>query len=107
MDNSKVEKFIDETKRVILSSFDGFEGIYFFGSRFTENWTEDSDLDLLFVFNKDLDWKEKKAVRNKIFEIELKYDYMVDAKIFSLNQIIESNTPFRESINQKASFYAV
>jgi len=107
MDNSKIEKFIDETKRVILSSFDGFKGVYFFGSRFTENWTEDSDLDLLFVFNKDLDWKEKKAVRNKIFEIELKYDYLVDAKIFNFNQIKDSNTPFRESINQKASFYAV
>jgi len=107
MDNSKVEKFIDEIKNIILTTFDGFKGIYFFGSRTGENWSEESDLDLLFVFNRDLIWKEKKAIMNKIFEIEIKYDYLIDAKIFNINQIKDSNTPFREVINQKALFYGV
>lgn len=107
MDNSKVEKFIDEIKNIIYSTFEGFKGVYFFGSRTDENWHEDSDLDLIFVFNRDLTWKEKKIIMNKIFETEIKYDYLIDAKICNINLIKNSKTPFREVINQKAMFYAI
>ena len=107
MDNSNVEKFIDEVKNIIFNTFEDFKGIYFFGSRTGENWSEESDLDLMFVFNRDLTWKEKKAIMNKVFETEIKYDYLIDAKICNIDQIKESKTPFREVINQKALFYAV
>jgi len=107
MDNSNVEKFIGETNKIILENFDDFKGIYLFGSRISENWRGESDLDLMLVFDRELTWNEKKEIRNKVFEIELRYDYIVDEKIFNINQIKESKTPFRESINKDALFYGV
>ena len=103
----------DEVKVIIeniindLKSKSGFKGVYLFGSRTGNAWTEDSDLDLLLAFDKDLSWQEKREVKNIIFDRELQYNFLLDAKIYNIGDINNPKTPFREVINNHAVFYAI
>ena len=107
MDNSKIKILIDELIQMIKSSFTGFKGIYHFGSRNNNSWNDDSDVDLLIAFDRDLNWKEKRELKNRIYDIELKYDYLLDTKIFNYKDIEKPLTPFREQVKNNSVFYAV
>jgi len=107
MDNSKIISLIEEVKVIIKSAFSGFSGIYFFGSRYKNTSSDDSDIDLLLAFDRDLGWKEKRELINKIYEIEIKYDYLIDAKIYNKKDIELANTPFRRDVKNNSVYYAV
>ena len=107
MDNSKIKILIDEIKNVIQDNYSGFSGIYLFGSRYNNSWTDDSDVDVLLAFDRELTWQEKSEIKSDIYDIELKYDYFIDAKIYPKSEIDNPITPFREQVKNNSVFYAV
>lgn len=107
MNNSKVNILIEELKNVIVRTYSGFLGIYFFGSRNNNTWTEDSDVDIMLAFDRELSWEEKRKLKSDIYDVELKYDYLIDAKIYKQSDIDTPITPFREQVKNTAVFYAV
>lgn len=107
MDNSKIKILIDEIKNVIQNNYNGFSGIYLFGSRYNNSWNDDSDVDVLLAFDRDLTWQEKSEIKSDIYDIELKYDYLIDAKIYPKSEIDDPITPFREQVKNNSVFYAV
>jgi predicted nucleotidyltransferase len=107
MNNSKINTLIDELKEAIQLTYSGFKGIYFFGSRNNDTWNEDSDVDILLAFDRDLSWQEKRSIKSDIYDIELKYDYLIDAKIYKQSDIDNPITPFREQVKNTSVFYAV
>ena len=107
MNNSKIKALIEELKNVIVRTYSGFKGIYFYGSRNNDNWNEDSDVDILLAFDRVLSWQEKREIKSDIYDVELKYDYLIDAKIYLQSDIDSPITPFREKVKKSAVFYAV
>lgn len=106
MDNSQIKDLINELLFSLKHRYNEFTGIYFFGSRNSDKWNEESDLDLLFTFDKDLSGWEKREIRGFIYEQELKYNYLIDSHFYNLKDIINPRTPFRESILENAKYYA-
>jgi len=63
-------KVADKVKEIVKTLGINCEKIILFGSRATENYTEDSDWDFLLVVKKPLSGKEKRTLKAKI-RIEL------------------------------------
>lgn len=104
--DKKYESIINEIKNTLKSKYEDFRGVYLFGSRINGNYNEESDYDFIVVFDRIIDWKFKYEVRDIIYDIELKNDLLLDAKIYNFNDILEPVTPFRNIIKEQGVFYA-
>ncbi len=107
MSKNKDIKIINEINRVLKSQYNDFKGTYFFGSRLKGNNLPDSDYDLLFVFDRDIDYSFKREIRDIIYDFMLRYDIVIDSKIFSEHSMKVPNMPFTEGVKQKGSYYAI
>jgi predicted nucleotidyltransferase len=66
------------------------------------DFTEESDLDLLFITGYKFSRKEKFDIYDMIFELEVKYDVSVSAIFVQRSDFIERRFPFlREIDNEK------
>jgi predicted nucleotidyltransferase len=82
------QKFGDAIDRVIL-----------FGSRVDGSAMAWSDYDVLVILNEDYDYKREWDIYDTCYEINLKYDILIDAKIISTNELqsIKGKQPFIET----------
>ncbi|MFH1194353.1 MAG: nucleotidyltransferase domain-containing protein [bacterium] len=101
------ENIIHELKLIIKELFPEFEGIYFYGSRMKGNSTTYSDYDFALIFNRKVDRKFRDKIIEAIYELELKYDVLLDVKVYSSNDIQNPITPFRSNIKTEGVFYGV
>jgi len=53
--------------------------IKLFGSKVRGDSTEDSDIDVFIVFDRDVDWRLKDEIYDLIFPINLEYDVFISA----------------------------
>jgi len=102
----EIEDLIKEISLVLKNKYSSFKGIYFFGSRLKGNYKSDSDFDMVFAFDSDIDWRFRKDIIKVIYEIELKYDIFIDVKVYNIKDIKEPNTPFRQTVLEEGVFYA-
>ena len=49
-----------------------------------------SDYDVLIILKNDYDWKYRRLISGLCYEIDLKYDIIIDSKIISLNELNHS-----------------
>jgi predicted nucleotidyltransferase len=105
--DKKFKKLIDELKEVLKKKYQDFKGIYFYGSRARGDFNEDSDYDLVFVFDRKIDWRFEYEVLDLIYDSELKYEFYLDPKIYSYNDIKDPITPFREAVLNEGIFYGI
>lgn len=101
------ENIISELKKVIKGHHPEFEGIYFYGSRMKGDSTTYSDYDFALVFNRNVDRKFRDKILEIVYELELKYDVLLDVKVYSSNDIQNPITPFRVCIKAEGIFYGV
>lgn len=101
-----IEDIIKEINIILTKKYKDFRGSYFFGSRKKGSHNIDSDYDIVFVFDRKIDWVFKKEIIKIIYDIELKYDIFIDAKIYNTTEISEPTTPFRHSVLTEGIFYA-
>lgn len=101
-----VEDIIRELNSVLSDKYSDFKGIYFFGSRRKNNFKTDSDYDMVFSFDREIDWKLRKEIIKVVYDIELKYDIFIDAKVYNIKDILEPVTPFRQAVLNEGIFYA-
>jgi predicted nucleotidyltransferase len=105
MDNTLINKIIDELKSELKAKYPDFRGIYFFGSRARGNADEYSDYDLAFIFDRQIDWKFEEEIIRITCKYDVKYDLIIDPHIFEINDIIVPITPFRNNIKEEGIFY--
>ncbi|MBI5326626.1 MAG: nucleotidyltransferase domain-containing protein [Ignavibacteriae bacterium] len=104
--DKKFESVINDIQNTFKKKYKEFKGIYLFGSRINGNYNEYSDYDFVVVFDRKIDWRFRYEVRDFIYDIELKNDLLLDAKIYNINDILEPITPFRNTIKEQGIFYA-
>ena len=104
---NKITAIIGQLRDELKSIYPDFRGIYFFGSRARGDYNEDSDVDLVLVFDRLIDNPLKKKLNKYLYNIELANDLTIDSKIYNHNDILNPFTPFRENVYREGLFYAV
>jgi predicted nucleotidyltransferase len=61
--------------------------IVLFGSQANGNSTEDSDYDVLIVLNKDYSSREENKIYDLCYDIDLKYNIIIDAHFLSVSEL--------------------
>lgn len=104
---NKALNIINEIKKVLEETYSDFKGIYFFGSQSKNINPNESDYDLALIFSRKIDRKFKNEIIDLIYGFDLKYEVVLDVKIFSESEIKNPITPFRRKIKNEGFFYGV
>jgi predicted nucleotidyltransferase len=62
--------------------FDDFKGLYLFGSRTNDTFTDESDYDIVLIFDR-LNHEKDLRISNIITKIEYEKDIFIDYKLFT------------------------
>lgn len=99
------EKIIRELNEILKKKYIDFKGTTFFGSRNRGDFSSDSDFDVAVLFSKEPGWEKENEVLDIIYEMELKYDIVIDGKVYQDAEIKKQNTPFRVNVMREGTFY--
>jgi len=77
-----IPSLLDDVRSQLVSAFGDFRGLYFYGSRVVGTPREDSDYDIILVFD-TIDYSKKLKIAGIIGTIEYKHAVIVDYKIFT------------------------
>ncbi len=99
------EPIIDELNAALKTRYRDFVGITFFGSRCRGDFNSDSDFDIVILFSEKPGWKKEADVLGVVLEIEIKYNIVIDAKVYWELEIKKQNTPFRVTICNEGAYY--
>ncbi|TAL67112.1 MAG: nucleotidyltransferase domain-containing protein [Bacteroidetes bacterium] len=105
MVDEKINRIIEELIGELKSKYSDFRGIYLFGLHARGEANEDSDIDLAIIFDREIDWRFKDAVRDIIIEKEIEYSVIIDSHIFNSNDIIKPKELIIDEINTKGILY--
>jgi predicted nucleotidyltransferase len=99
------EPVILELNAELKNKYDDFIGITFFGSRCRGDFTKESDFDIVIMFSKKPGWQKESDVLGIVLLAELKYDIVIDAKVYHEAEIKKQNTPFRVAVWREGAHY--
>jgi predicted nucleotidyltransferase len=105
MEQVDINIILNELKEELKSKYPDFRGIYFFGSRARGDAHEDSDYDIVIVFDREIEWKFKREIRKYIYNKESLYNILFDPKIYRFNDILNPITYFRYMVKEEGLFY--
>ena len=107
MSQDSPENIITSIKDLLKSKYPSFQGLYFFGSRNKDKYDEHSDFDIALIFNEEITWKFKEEIRGLIYDIMLQSDIVIDSHIYSIKEMAEPITPFRNAIKSEGIYYGI
>lgn len=103
MRQADINKIIEELNKKLSENFDDYKGAYFYGSRLKGNYKEDSDLDIVAIFNQS-DIEKRMKIWVIIGEIEYKYNLILDLHPMTLNEL-KQNPYYFEEVVDNGKFY--
>lgn len=103
--DKKFKELINELSKILKKKYPDFKGIYFYGSRAKGSFSEDSDYDVVYVFDREIDWRFEYEVKDIIYDYELKYEFFLDNRIYNYKDIQNPSTPFRFNVKSEGIFY--
>jgi uncharacterized protein len=85
IDNHKI---LTDLKKHLIQNYDGsINEIILFGSHARGESTQDSDYDILIVLDNDYSAKDENIILDLCYDINLKYDILIDAHLMSQREI--------------------
>ncbi|OGI03285.1 MAG: hypothetical protein A2Y25_05135 [Candidatus Melainabacteria bacterium GWF2_37_15] len=100
----KINELIDDLNSELSSSFDNFEGIYFYGSRVKGDFAPESDFDFIIMFKDNYSNEDEYKLAGVIIKIELKYDIFIDYHPMTKKEL-ERNPIFYDQVANKGIYY--
>lgn len=85
IDNQKI--LVDLKQHLKKNYGDSVKDVVLFGSRAYGDSTEYSDYDVLIVLNKDYSRKDENKILDLCYDIDLKYDILLDVHVLSRKEI--------------------
>lgn len=83
------EKIIKELKTYLIQNIgEEIDEVILFGSRANRNNTIDSDYDVLIIVNKHYDAKYEEHIQDLCYDIDLKYDVIIDPHLLSSDELL-------------------
>ena len=108
MSDRIIEEIINKLNMQLKKSYTDFKGLYFYGSRAAGKGAEDSDYDIVFMFErKKIDRSLKDEIINLVYDYELENDIIIDVRVYTFQSIQNPNTPFRLNVKTEGVFYGV
>ena len=101
------EQIIQEFKNELKLKYPDYRGLYLFGSRAKGNFTDDSDIDLAAIFDRNIDWRFRNEIWDMVCYYQIEYDYLIDIHVFNYKDLIIPNSPLKENIKRDGIFYGV
>jgi len=92
---------------ILSQKYNDFVGITFFGSRNRNDFSSESDFDILVLFSRKPGWQRENEISDIIYETGLKYDLVIDAKVYHDKEVKKQNTPFRVNVLREGTFYGI
>ena len=68
---------IEAASRMLKKRFRMVEQVILFGSKARGDDVEDSDIDLLLLTSRPIDWRERGAILDALFDIEMAFDVLI------------------------------
>lgn len=104
--DKKTQNILEELRDSLNKAGFAVAGIYLFGSRSKDLHKHDSDYDVAIILKNSVNQATKDSIRSITYDIMLKHDVLIDSHIYTENDIVNPQTPFREVIRDEGIFYA-
>ena len=94
---------IQEATRILKQEFP-VEDVILFGSKARGDSDPESDIDLLLLTERPLDWKERHEIVDMLFDVEMKHDVVISIIINTLhdwNDGVCTVLPIHDEINRE------
>lgn len=85
--NDKIQILKELKKHLLANLGAGIVDIILFGSQLMSLEISDSDFDVLIILDKDYNWKDENRILDFCYDIDLKYNILIDAHIISKNEL--------------------
>lgn len=99
-----ISDIIKELNTVIKEKYSDFKGSYLYGSRVKDDFKEDSDIDIVVLFD-ELNRKKDLDICDIVGELEYKYNVFIDFQIFTPERL-KLNPFYCDEVTKKGIFYA-
>jgi predicted nucleotidyltransferase len=81
-------KILIDLKNYLRNNYgNSIKDVILFGSRARGDAENDSDFDVLIILDKDYHWKDENKILDLCYDIDLKYNIIIDAHLISQNEI--------------------
>ena len=100
-----VGRIINSLNETIKGAYDNFEGLYLYGSYARNNNTQDSDIDVVALFDMTLNREQRLSLWNLIGKIEIDFGVVLDLHPMSKDEL-ENNPIYYNQVVNKGIFYA-
>ncbi len=97
---------IEQLNNILRTKYSDYLGSYLYGSQLSGKTHDDSDIDVALIFRREISWKFKDEVYDNIFSIMVDNDVVLDARVYSEEEVKHPSTPFRQEIIATGKFYA-
>jgi len=94
---------IEEATRILKERFP-VRDVILFGSKVRGESSKDSDIDLLLLTTQPIHWKERHAIVDALFEVEMRYDVVINIVVNTVHDWHEGMCtvlPIHEEINRE------
>jgi predicted nucleotidyltransferase len=105
MNLAKILEIIKELNNKLKAGYPDFKGVYLYGSVAKGNFSEDSDIDIVALFE-EINYEKELEIYGITGDLEYKYNVFFDIQPMT-SQELEKNPFYFEEVTQKGMFYAV
>ena len=102
----KVDKLILKLNKLIKNLFSDFNGLYLYGSYANGSAKEDSDVDLVALFNSDLPREDRMNLWSLIGKFEAEMDITLDLHPMTMIEL-KKNPIYYEQVVDKGIYYGI
>jgi len=103
MRNNRLNKLVKELNSRIAKDYPDFKGCYLYGSRVRKTHHQDSDVDIVAIFDY-IDSEKDLKIRGIVCELMYKYDIYIDFRTYTHNELSRNPIYYNEVVN-KGLFY--
>ncbi len=100
----KIDRIINKLNNKIKSFYSDFNGVYLYGSYAHNTATNDSDIDLVALFNNTLSREERMNLWRIIGKLEAELDLVFDIHPMTLSEL-KNNPVYYNQVVNKGIFY--
>jgi predicted nucleotidyltransferase len=99
----KTIEIVKELNRLLSVKFKDFKGLYLYGSRARDDYREDSDFDIVAIFD-NIDREKELDVYEIVTDLDYQYDIFISLFAYTREGLVE-NPVFYDQVVNKGFFY--
>lgn len=89
---------IEKSIKEVAENFPSLKRVILYGSKARGGYTEDSDMDIMFIFDSPVSRDVKNEISDILFKYEVAYDVVLSALFISEDAFSKKRTPFLNAL---------